>query len=247
MDNKKKVIIVTGASSGIGECTAKHLISCGYTVVATARREDKLLSLFGDNNEAVIIPWDLSELDSIDEYSKKVADKCGEINGLVHCAGISHVSPLYLTKSSDIQKIFNINTFAAMRLVGAFSKKNKTSKPASFVLISSMSAHEGVVGSTAYASSKAAIEGFVQAAVPELADREIRINCIAPGVVETEMTAEFQRQLSDEKRDEILSEYPFGLGKPEDVANLIEYLIDEKSRWITGRTFVMDGGHLSRK
>ena len=247
MSGEKKRILVTGASSGIGESTARLLIDNGNMVVATSRNEKRLLELYGDIVDVSVIPFDLSDPGLIDEYVKEVVSKAGPINGLVHCAGMDLLSPVYMTKASDIENVFKLNTFSAIKLVGAFSKKNMVEKPASFVLVSSLSAHEGASGRSVYAASKAALEGFTEAASPELSARGIRINCIAPGIVETHMSEGFLKALSGEQLDKISAEYPLGFGKPEDIAAFIEYLISEKSKWITGRTFILDGGHLTRK
>jgi NAD(P)-dependent dehydrogenase (short-subunit alcohol dehydrogenase family) len=118
---------------------------------------------------------------------------------------------------------------------------------ASFVLISSLAAHEGVMGNSVYAASKAAIEGFVKSVAAELADRGIRINCLAPGVTETPMVAEYLKLLTEEQRKAHVSDYPLGIGQPSDIAYFAEYLISEKARWLTGQTFILDGGHLARK
>jgi NAD(P)-dependent dehydrogenase (short-subunit alcohol dehydrogenase family) len=244
--NENRWVVVTGASSGIGAGTAETLLSSGYSVVATARRETELKELYGGAKNATIVPWDLSEPDSVKDYAKAVHEAVGPICGLVHCAGMERTFPVHMTKINKIEDVFAINTYAAMNLVGAFSRKGMAVASASFVLISSLAAHEGAPGKAIYAASKSALEGFAHAVAAELSGRGIRINCIAPGVVETQMVLEFTKQLTDAQHDALYRGYPLGIGKPSDIADFAEYLVSDKARWITGQTFIIDGGRLAR-
>jgi NAD(P)-dependent dehydrogenase (short-subunit alcohol dehydrogenase family) len=247
MNGERKWIVVTGASSGIGEETVRTLLKAGYYVVATARMERTLKEKFELYENVKIIPFDLSDPSTIVEYVKLVNTYCGPIFGLVHSAGIQRIMPIQLIKKEKLTDIFNINTFAGILLISMFSKKAMAANGASFVLISSLSAHEGVAGASAYAASKAALEGFARGAAPELMAKGIRINCIAPGTLDTPMTKEHHAQLTQEQRAKIIDEYPLGLGASSDIALFAEYLISEKASWITGQTFIIDGGHLVRK
>jgi short-subunit dehydrogenase len=170
-------IAVTGASSGIGLQTAKQLMMLGYGVVATAKNGEKLNNAFKDVDGAVIrIPWDLSEIQSIKDYSKTVNSQVGPISGLVHCAGIQKTMPMHMTSEKNILEVFKINTFAAMMLVSALSKKGMyIENLASFILISSISAQEGALGQTIYGASKGALDGFIKPAAAELTGKGIRM------------------------------------------------------------------------
>jgi NAD(P)-dependent dehydrogenase (short-subunit alcohol dehydrogenase family) len=244
--NEIKTVVVTGASSGIGCAVASELMNDGYNVVVTARDESKLRSLYDGNDKAIVLPWDLSEVDRIGEYAKQIRASVGEIYGLVHSAGAQDVMPLHLTKPDLLDKVFHLNTYAAILLVSEFSKKGMHGESASFVLLSSLSAHEGTPGRSVYAASKAALEGFAIAASPELNSRGVRVNCVAPGIVNTPAVEHFMRALSKEQKEKLLGEYPLGVGAPEDIARLIGFLISGKSKWITGNVFKPDGGHLAR-
>ena len=245
---KKRWIVVTGASSGIGCATAHYLIETGYSVVVTSRNVEILEKNFSKYKEDVkIICWDLSKLDSIKDYAKKVRDEIGEISGLVHCAGIQKMSPIHMVKLDKIIDVFNINTFSAMLLTSAFSKKNGYERNnTSIVLLSSISAHCGVDGNSIYASSKGALEGFVKGVSCELAEKGIRINAIAPGRVMTPMVENFIESLSDVELENAKMEYPLGWGEPENIAEIIEFLLSKKSKWITGQCIITDGGHTVR-
>lgn len=244
-----KWIVVTGASSGIGRCTARTFIESGSKVVLTSRTAIKLeeaVKGFSEENYA-IIPWDLSDLDSLQDYTKKVKETVGPISGFVHCAGIQKTMPLSLVKKQTIFDVFNLNTFSGMLLVSMFSKNGYFAENASFVLISSLAAHEGAMGKSIYAASKGAIEGFIPATASELALKGIRLNAVIPGIVKTEMVDDFFKNLSDEQKKAFEDSYPLGLGDPVDVANLIEYLLSDKAKWITGECYKIDGGHMIRK
>jgi NAD(P)-dependent dehydrogenase (short-subunit alcohol dehydrogenase family) len=241
-----KWVVVTGASSGVGLETAKLLLAAGYGVVVTARREDALRSEFGDSENAYILPWDLSEPESIKGYITKATEAVGSLSGLVHSAGIQKLLPFHMTKPDLIEEVFRINTYAAMMLVSSFVKKSIAAELSSIVLISSLAAHEGAPGRSVYAASKAALEGYVTSVACELSKRGARINCIAPGVMDTPMGTQQNALMQEAQKAAINNSYPLGVGRPSDVAELALYLIDEKSRWVTGQTFVIDGGHLTR-
>jgi NAD(P)-dependent dehydrogenase (short-subunit alcohol dehydrogenase family) len=239
-------IVITGASKGIGAKTAALLLASGYSIVATARGESALRDLYGNEKNAEAIPWDLSDPARIGDYAKTVKEAVGPVAGLIHCAGIEKTFPIHITKPAKIEEVFNINTYAAMLLVSGFSKKGMTEDTASFVLISSLAAHEGVRGHAVYAASKAALEGFARAAAPELAEKGIRINCIAPGTVETEMTAAYRSQLTESQDRAFSAGYPLGIGTAHDIAAFAKYLVSEEAKWLTGQTYILDGGHLAR-
>mgnify|MGYP001347239932 CR=1 FL=1 len=249
MSEENRWIVVTGASSGIGRCTARTIIERSSKVVLTSRTAVKLeetVKGFSEENYA-IIPWDLSDLDSLQDYAKKVKETVGPISGLVHCAGIQKTMPLSLLKRQIITDVFTINTFAAIMLVSLFSRSGFFSGEASFVLISSNSTCRGAVGQSVYAASKGAIEGFIPATASELASKGIRLNAVVPGMVKTEMVDDYFKSLSDEQKKAFEDSYPLGLGDPLDVANLIEYLLSDKAKWITGECYKIDGGHMIRK
>ena len=244
--DKKGTLVVTGASSGIGKTCAQVFAAEGWRVVVTARRKEVLEENFGGSPDYVILPWDLSDLDSIKDYAKAVLETAGPIKGLVHCAGMGIGNAVNMIKPAVLQQLFSINVYAAMLLVSAFSKKKMIDEKAAFVLISSIAAHAGTQGQSIYAATKGALEGFICGSAAELADKGIRINAIAPGLVETEMVKAHNAKLDPETVEKLNAGYPLGTGSPENVADMAAFLI-EKGVWITGQTYVMDGGFMVRK
>lgn len=255
-------VIVTGACGGIGKATAEKLLNEGLSVCAVDLGLDALKDKFPDSAEIVsgeqiasdngtpcvyCIASDLSSEDAIKDLVKTIVSTLGPARGLVHCAGFDKLSPLYLSKRKDVEALFNIHVYAAMDLCKNLAKKGNAAEGASIVLISSLSAHEGAMGHTAYAAAKGALEGFLPSAASELAGRGIRLNEVVLGVVQTNMSMGFIGKMDQTQADALNESYPLGLGKPEDAAQMIAYLISEKSSWITGQKYILDGGHSVRK
>jgi len=249
MDDRVRWVVVTGGSRGIGRSTVERLLDDGCGVVATSRQLDGCYDdiTAGEADRLRFLKWDLSDVDSIQQYADQVIAQVGPVAGLVHCAGVQLTVPLGMSKPSMVAGLFAINTFAAMELVRCFSRRFAVDeRGASFVLISSVSAHQGAAGQAAYAASKGALEGFLQAAAAELMPRHVRLNVVVPGTVDTDMVREFMGRMDVAQRMTFEKSYPLGIGKPEDVADLIAFLLSDRSEWISGQSFVIDGGHLSR-
>lgn len=242
----EKWILVTGASSGIGLVLSKKLLESGYHVILTARNvlstKDEL-NIFPEEMYR-LLTCDLSKTENIKGLAQEVLTKAGKISGLVHCAGITSVKPVSMVKKSELEQLFNLNVYSIFDLFKFFSKDKYCNQNSSFVMISSLSTEEGAVGRSAYAASKGALEGLLKPTAAELVKKGLRLNIVSPGIVKTPMTEAYLNKLPNEKKEEIIRSYPMGLGNPEDVANMIEFLLSEKSKWITGQKFIMDGGHL---
>lgn len=234
-----KTILVTGASSGIGRQVAISCAAAGACIVISGRNEERLdgvlKELKGTNHRAIIA--DLTD----DLGIEKLGSSVGKIDGVVHCAGIAQLAPMRMASRAHIEGQLNANVIAPMLLTKQLLARNCLLEHGSILFISSISAHIGVHGVTAYSASKAALEGMARSLSMEVARKKIRVNCLAPGVVETPMFAAAQSTTGG--LEDTLAKYPLGIGKPEDVANAAIFFLSHASRWITGTTLVLDGGH----
>ncbi len=241
---KNKNIVVTGVTGGIGGKLASEIIRLGGNVCGVSRKVMKRDDFPAGEGSFKHYECDLSDLAGIKEIAKKINGESGPVDGLVHCAGIEITAPLHLNDYEKYFSMFRVNTFAAFELVKHFSKKEYYGENASFVLISSLSAHEGARGKSVYAASKGALEGFLKPAAKELLKKGIRLNMVTPGIVNTAMNQSYFERLSGEQLENLKSGYPLGIGEPGFVADSILFLLSEKARWITGQNMLLDGGHL---
>jgi NAD(P)-dependent dehydrogenase (short-subunit alcohol dehydrogenase family) len=238
-----KHIIITGASSGIGRETCLLLAQGGARITGIARDERALEQLLQqlkkiNSVEHRILTCDLSNHESLEE----LVSRLNPCDGLVHAAGIVSPLPVKFIRKKHLDKVWNINTFAPILLTAQLLSKEKINEGASLVFISSISTQHPYFGGAMYVSSKAAIEAYSRNLALELAGKKIRSNVVSPALVKTKIFNQTIEASDAEKLKEYESNYPFGFGEPEDVANAIEFFISEKSRWITGQNLILDGG-----
>lgn len=243
---KGKVILITGASSGIGRATAQYFSCQGAKLVITGRNEERLnetlASLSGQAH--VAISANLTSENSIQDFMEQVFVAVGPLDGLVHCAGIQKTLPLQALKDIHFDEIFFINVKSAQFLAKYFRKKGRYNPSgASIIFLSSVAANCGEPAISTYSASKAALQGLSKSLAIEMARNNIRVNCIAPGHVQTEMSIAFSKNLIEEQLSTIALKHPLGLGKPEDVAYAAGFLSSNLSKWITGTTLFVDGGY----
>lgn len=245
-DLSERRILVTGAASGIGLATSMRVAAMGARVLAFDRDEDGLAALLAQLPGAghAAHTMDLREVEEIPPAMLSCVQQGGSLSGLVHAAGVSSVSPTRLLSPKNYRDVLAVNTEAALALVRGFqNRKVCTEAGGSVVLIASVMALVGSVGGTAYSMSKAALTGLAKSAALEFAPRGIRINCVAPGFVKTQMYDKVAASWDAAQREQIERAHPLGLGEPDDVANAIAFLLADAGRWITGSTLVCDGGY----
>jgi NAD(P)-dependent dehydrogenase (short-subunit alcohol dehydrogenase family) len=243
MGLKGKTILVTGASSGIGKQTAITLSILGARLVLVARDISRLKETASQMNHSNhhIIPFDLNNTDEIPHWMMSISEDIGPLDGLVHSAGIVQLQPLRYLKQNDLESLMRINLFAAMALAKGYRQRGVCNKGGSIVFLSSVRGISGEAGVAAYAASKGALISMTKSLAVELAPEKIRINCVAPGLVQTEMVNNDKQLPAQLERME--QQHLLGIGTPEDVANAIAFLLADTGKWITGTTLVVDGGY----
>ncbi|MFR3329455.1 MAG: SDR family NAD(P)-dependent oxidoreductase [Odoribacter splanchnicus] len=240
---KGKTILVTGASSGIGKGIAIEVAKLGASVVITGRNserlEETLQHLDGVGHRKVVA--DLTTQSGL----QLLVDSCPALDGCVHCAGIAKLLLVQFIKQTDIDEIFQTNTFAPMVLTAMLVKKKKIKHGGSLVFISAASGvYMSSIGESLYSASKGAIHGYVKGIALDLAPKKIRVNSITPGLVPTNILSVAENLFSAE---EVLTrrkvQYPLGcFGEPQDIAWGVIYLLSDASKWVTGSALLIDGG-----
>lgn len=235
-----KTILVTGASSGIGRATAVECSKLGATVVITGRNEARLqetVSMMEGGAHQIIIA-DLATDDGV----QCLVDNCPKLDGLVNNAGYTHTMLTNFINREALSQQLEVNTIAPILIFQRLLKAKKIGKGSSVVFTASISGLCcAVLGNVLYSTSKSAINGFVKNAALDLASRNIRINAVAPGMVDTHILD--AGTISEEQLEAERQRYPMKrFGKPEEVAYAIIYLLSDASSFTTGSTIVLDGG-----
>lgn len=243
----EQTFIVTGASSGLGEATALLLNEKGASVVAIARNRGRLGKLkekckYPENIHLEI--KDLTEdIGNLPQYVKELKNKYGKFSGLAYCAGVACVLPHQMFEFSKLQEVFKINYFAPIMLTkGITDRRNNIGNGCSLVYISSIDAIANTKGQAAYGASKAALTASIKTISREVAGYGVRVNCVLPSMIKTPMTTKNDLEnygITDKNQAQM---YPFGWGEPDDVSNLIVYLLSDKAKFISGQNYIIDSG-----
>lgn len=244
-----KNIIITGASSGIGRQCAITFSQLGANIILIARNEERLKETFNklDKGNHFFISQDITEYAKLEEVINNAVDKVGKISGFVHSVGIEMTLPLRSMQPSYYEDMFAVNVISGFELARIISKKKYFDDGgASFIFISSVMGILGQAGKVGYCSSKGALLSGAKAMALELAKKNIRVNCILPGVVETEMSNKMFDKFSEDSKKMTINMHPLGLGKPSDIAYACVYLLSDAARWITGTNLVIDGGYSAK-
>lgn len=237
-----KTILVTGASSGIGRGIAIECSRMGAKVIMTGRNEERLqetLNLMQNTTEHQVLKADLAGDDGIQYLVDNIGEK---LDGVVLCAGFTIVKPFKYVSQQDIDAIMNVNYKAPVIMTQKLLKKKMINKNASIVFISSVSGvFVSAPAAALYSGSKGAVNGVAKAMALDLSPRGIRVNCVNPGMVDTNI---FNKgDITQEQLEEDVKHYPLGrYGKPEDIAYAVIYLLSDASAWVTGTNLKIDGG-----
>jgi 3-oxoacyl-[acyl-carrier protein] reductase len=237
---EKKNIIVTGASGGIGNSIIKKLSDAGANILASGTRIEKLEELKKNFEEIKIIKFDISQSDKIEEFIQNATNELGgSLDGLVNNAGITQDNLAIRMSLDEWQKVINVNLTSTFLMSKFAIKKMLKNKSGKIVNITSVVGHTGNLGQANYTASKAGIVAMSKSLAIEYAKKNININCISPGFIQTAMTDKI-----DEKFKEIIvSKIPSArLGKPDDIANAVLFLSSNQSDYINGETLHVNGG-----
>lgn len=238
-----KTILVTGATSGIGLATARFLAEEGAAVVCAARTKENLDKIVAElpGESHLALAFDAAREEEVAAAGNSLKSANLILNGAVMCAGQHFLRPLQLSKAIHFEELFAGNVLSAL-LCTKMVTRLAAKEGASIVWLSSAAAFVGSAGEASYAASKGALVSACRSVATELAPRRIRVNVVAPGVVETPMSDRWLSQMSPEQKEAIRTRHLLGFGSAEDVAGAIAFLASEQSRWITGTCLVIDGG-----
>ncbi len=238
---------MTGASSGIGRATAQVVAGLGARVIVTGRDQQRLdqslAALPGEGH--VGAQFDLQAIDALPGFVKQLAAAHGPLSGIAHCAGVQVGKPLQVVNQSFMDDVFRVNVESGIALARGLRQRGVATEWASLVLLASVSALVGQASNVVYCASKGAVLAATRALTVELMRDRIRVNAVLPALVETEMAERFRTTLSAEQWAGYMARYPMGIGKPEDIAHAVAFLLSDASRWINGTGLVIDGGVLA--
>ena len=235
----KKTVIITGASRGIGAQTAREFAKSGYNVVINYFKSEKEAFSLAEETGGVALSADVSDEAQAQELVKATTDKFGRVDVLVNNAGIAKQQLFTDTTAQEWDRMFAVNVRGAFNCSKAVLDRMITEHSGCIINISSMWGQTGGSCEVAYSASKAAVIGMTKALAKEVGPAGIRVNCVAPGVIKTDMLNCFTQEDMQALREET----PLGMiGEPIDVAKVVLFLASEEARFITGQVIAPNGG-----
>ena len=237
---KNKNIIVTGASGGIGNSIVEKLNQNGANILATGTRMEKLQELKEKFNNIKILKFDISKHEKIEEFIENATKELGgSLDCIVNNAGITKDNLTIRMSLEEWSKVININLTSTFLMCKYSIKKMLRNKSGKIINITSVVGHTGNVGQANYTASKAGIVAMSKSLAIEYAKKNINVNCISPGFISTTMTD----QIDEKFKETIIAKIPSNrLGKPEDIANAVNFLSSDQSDYINGETLHVNGG-----
>lgn len=237
----RTITLVTGASRGIGKATAKRFAKQGHFVIGTATTAEGAQSIDEYLHDAGGIGriLDVTNQEQIDKLFEEIESVYGSVQVLVNNAGISQDGLLIRMKDEDWDKVVDTNLTAIYRMSKRAMRGMMKARKGRIINITSVVAEMGNAGQANYAATKAGVEGFSRTLAREIGSRQVTVNCVAPGLVETDMTDELDERLLNSMLDAV----PVGrLGQPEDVAAAVSYLASDEASYVTGAVIPVNGG-----
>ena len=234
----KKIVFITGVSRGIGLEIAKSFLNDGYFVIGTSRSKFELNDVLS-SEDCLHIAIDITNRDQISACLKDLIDEDKVPNVLINNAGITKDQLFLRMKNEDWDEVINANLTSVFNITKLFIKSMVKNRSGAIINISSVAGLMGNAGQVNYSASKAGLGGFTRALAKEVAARNITVNCIAPGFIETDMTSHFK----EDELNDILNQIPSNkMGNPRNIADLALFLASDKGNYITGQTISVDGG-----
>ncbi|UMP02611.1 SDR family NAD(P)-dependent oxidoreductase [Amycolatopsis sp. EV170708-02-1] len=234
-----RVALVTGGTRGIGLATARALAEAGATVVLTGRDEAKAKEAAAAAGAASGLALDVTDAKAVSTLVRGVAKEHGKLDIVVANAGIMEDALLGMIREELVDTTLSTNVAGTLHTVQAAARAMMRKKTGSIVVLASIVGEHGSAGQTVYAASKAAVANIARSAAKELGRSGIRVNAVAPGVIDTDLTS----GLTEDAKAENIGKTPLGrLGTPEDVANAIRFLVSDDASFITGQVLGIDGG-----
>ncbi len=240
IDLTGKVALVTGASRGIGRATAETLVAAGATVIGTATSErgaEAIQAYLGDKGHGLVL--NVTDADSVTALFAAIKEKAGDVDILVNNAGITRDNLLMRMKEDEWTDIIDTNLTSLFRLSKSVMRTMMKKRNGRIINIGSVVGTMGNPGQTNYCAAKAGLLGFTKSLAKEVASRNITVNAIAPGFIQTDMTDE----LNEEQQKAIMSQVPMErLGQAQEIANAVLFLASDSAAYITGETLHVNGG-----
>ncbi|MBQ3444061.1 MAG: 3-oxoacyl-[Selenomonadaceae bacterium] len=239
-----KVAFVTGASRGIGRAIALRLAKDGAKVALNfssnvSKAEEVKAQIEAAGGEAMLVQGDVAKFEVVTELIKRVVDVWGRLDILINNAGITRDNLLIKMTEDDFDRVISTNLKGVFNCTKAVTRLMMKQRGGRIVNMSSVVGLKGNISQANYAAAKAGIIGFTKSAARELASRGVTVNAVAPGFINTDMTA----VLSEKVKEVMMQEIPAGrMGTPEDVANAVAFLVSDEAAYITGQVLSVDGG-----
>ncbi|MDH5711649.1 MAG: 3-oxoacyl-ACP reductase FabG [Gammaproteobacteria bacterium] len=235
-----EIALVTGASRGIGKAIAEKLKADGATVIGTATTKggaEKISEYLGEGGKGMCL--NVTDATSVDAVIKQIEADFGSISILINNAGITRDTLLMMMKDDQWEDIIQTNLTSIFRLSKAVLRKMMKARKGRIINIGSVVGSTGNPGQTNYSAAKAGLLGFTKSLAREIGSRNITVNAVAPGFIDTDMT----RELAEEQKAALVGSIPLGrLGDPADIANAVSFLAGPESSYITGETLHVNGG-----
>lgn len=243
-DLTNKVAVVTGGSRGIGRAIALHLAELGAKVVVNfsgsqAKAEEVVAEIEANGGSAIAVQANVADAEDVTKLMKQAVETYGSLDILVNNAGITRDNLLMRMKEEDWDAVMNTNLKGVFLCTKAVTRQMMKQRAGRIVNIASIVGIAGNAGQANYVAAKAGVIGLTKTAAKELAARNIFVNAVAPGFIDTEMTEELPEQI----KTQMLTQIPLAkLGKPEDVAKVVAFLASDDASYMTGQTLHVDGG-----